>query len=473
MRPFQQSDLLSQCMSNRPIPKPDPSRFPLEETTETDVVELAALFAARSGAGVSTKLSADLALEIVLNEIVERACIATGATGAAVILEREGEMVCRATSGPNAPDLGSRPDSESGLTAECIRTGQVQLCNDASSDPRADAEASRNLGVRSVIVLPLVQDGAVIGALEAFSSLPTAFGERDQATLQALCERILRNLRRANEPSALQVMQSTPDSLRTQTGLPNIGLNSGASSKDVAEGPVPPLSGEHLSASPSELKPGVDILTIVLAAACVVCLILIVTLVTLRATSRKTMDGRRPPAAAQAIEHQSADTAQNQVETVQNQAGSTSTQSPENGNHDASKPVPVGGLVVYDGAKEVFRLPPSSSAVETSEQSASALPRQQETIQLTPDAAASSVVYRKEPEYPEEARSKGIQGPVVLDVHIGRDGSVQDATLVNGPPLLADAAIAAVKQWRFKPHYLHGRPAEMQTRVQLNFRLPQ
>jgi protein TonB len=61
---------------------------------------------------------------------------------------------------------------------------------------------------------------------------------------------------------------------------------------------------------------------------------------------------------------------------------------------------------------------------------------------------------------------------VVLDVHIARDGGTQEVKVVSGDPVLADAAIAAVKQWRFKPHTLNGQPVEMQTRVILNFRLP-
>jgi len=77
-----------------------------------------------------------------------------------------------------------------------------------------------------------------------------------------------------------------------------------------------------------------------------------------------------------------------------------------------------------------------------------------------------------EPEYPEEARQQRIQGAVALDVRIGRDGAVQDVKVVSGHRLLADAAIAAVKQWRFKPRMEAGRPVEMQTRVTLNFRMP-
>src|SRR5579864_3997087 len=95
----------------------DPSLGP-----ESDLAELAAKFSAHSGGGLSKELSADLALEIVLNEIVEQACLATGATGAAIVLERDGEFVCRATAGSNAPELGVRLDTEAGLSGACVQT---------------------------------------------------------------------------------------------------------------------------------------------------------------------------------------------------------------------------------------------------------------------------------------------------------------------------------------------------------------
>jgi TonB family protein len=87
--------------------------------------------------------------------------------------------------------------------------------------------------------------------------------------------------------------------------------------------------------------------------------------------------------------------------------------------------------------------------------------------------AEGSLLYRVEPEYPENARRQQMQGSVVLDVRMGRDGAVQAVNLVSGQDLLAEAAIAAVKQWRFKPRMVKGQPAEMQTKVILNFRLPQ
>src|SRR5258706_16066706 len=108
-------------------------------------------------------------------------------------------MVWRASSGVNAPQFGARLESESGLTSDCIRTRQVQRCDDALTDPRADAEASRSLGVRSVVILPLLRDGGLAGLLEVFSSRPGAFRERDELTLEALAQRILKNLERASE----------------------------------------------------------------------------------------------------------------------------------------------------------------------------------------------------------------------------------------------------------------------------------
>ena len=93
-------------------------------------------------------------------------------------------------------------------------------------------------------------------------------------------------------------------------------------------------------------------------------------------------------------------------------------------------------------------------------------------LELSSRAAESSLTHRVEPEYPEEARLQGIQGAVVLEVHIRADGSVEQLKVVSGEPVLADAAMTAVRQWRFKPRLVNGERAEMQTTITLNFRLP-
>src|ERR1700688_4345718 len=119
--------------------------------------------------------SFDLAMDLVLHQVVEQARQETGATGAAIALERVGEMVCRATTGADAPDLGVRLETTSGLSGACLQTGKIQQCGDTETDPRVNAEVSRRLGVKSMLVLPLGYGKAPFGILEVFSSRPNAF----------------------------------------------------------------------------------------------------------------------------------------------------------------------------------------------------------------------------------------------------------------------------------------------------------
>jgi len=116
--------------------------------------------------------------------------------------------------------------------------------------------------------------------------------------------------------------------------------------------------------------------------------------------------------------------------------------------------------------------PDAASATSAREQAASGI-ESAAIYELPPALAEGSLIYRVEPDYPEQARQLEIQGPVVLEVRAARDGSIQEVKLLSGQRLLADAAIAAVKQWRFQPRKVHGQPVEMQTTVTLNFRMPQ
>jgi len=75
------------------------------------------------------------------------------------------------------------------------------------------------------------------------------------------------------------------------------------------------------------------------------------------------------------------------------------------------------------------------------------------------------------PIYPPLAMQARIQGTVVLKVIINRDGEVQDISLFSGHPLLAPAAIEAVKQWKYRPYLLNGEPVAVETQVQVNFSL--
>src|SRR5579863_4068732 len=82
---------------------------------------------------------------------------------------------------------------------------------------------------------------------------------------------------------------------------------------------------------------------------------------------------------------------------------------------------------------------------------------------------ADVVSHSVQPSYPMLARQMKVQGSVILQALIGRDGLIQDLRIVDGPPILANAALVAVKQWHFKPHYQGTEPVETQAKITVNF----
>lgn len=74
-----------------------------------------------------------------------------------------------------------------------------------------------------------------------------------------------------------------------------------------------------------------------------------------------------------------------------------------------------------------------------------------------------------DPNYPMLAREMKVQGSVILDAYIGRDGSIQALKIVSGPTILATAAMEAVRQWRFKPYLQAGQAVETEARITVNF----
>jgi len=128
----------------------------------------------------------ELNLEPGINIIAERAQSLTGATGAAIALRAGNEIVCRARTGRTAPDLGVHLQTDSGLSAECVRTGEILLCHDAEANPRVDLASCRRLGARSILVAPLRHYRRTVGLFEVLSSVPYAFDNRDVVTMQLL-----------------------------------------------------------------------------------------------------------------------------------------------------------------------------------------------------------------------------------------------------------------------------------------------
>jgi protein TonB len=92
-------------------------------------------------------------------------------------------------------------------------------------------------------------------------------------------------------------------------------------------------------------------------------------------------------------------------------------------------------------------------------------------VRVSAGVTSGLLVKRIQPNYPPLARQARIQGTVVLHAVISKEGAIENLTLVSGHPMLAPAAIDAVKQWRYKPYLLNGEPVEVDTEVQVNFTL--
>jgi len=82
-----------------------------------------------------------------------------------------------------------------------------------------------------------------------------------------------------------------------------------------------------------------------------------------------------------------------------------------------------------------------------------------------------NLIRRVQPEYPALAKQARIQGTVVLRAVIDREGIIQDLQVMSGRPLLVQAAINAVRQWRYRPYYLNDQAVEVETQVTVNFTL--
>jgi putative methionine-R-sulfoxide reductase with GAF domain len=150
---------------------------------------------------------AELDLEPAISAITERAQHLTGATGAAIALRAGDEIVCRARAGRTAPDLGVRLQTDAGISAEAVRTGEVMLCHDAERNPRVDLASCRRLGVRSILVSPLRYYRRTLGVFEVLSSSPGAFDQRDVATMQLLSSLMVAAISRISSLHQAQILR--------------------------------------------------------------------------------------------------------------------------------------------------------------------------------------------------------------------------------------------------------------------------
>jgi periplasmic protein TonB len=92
-------------------------------------------------------------------------------------------------------------------------------------------------------------------------------------------------------------------------------------------------------------------------------------------------------------------------------------------------------------------------------------------VRVSQGVSQGLLIHKVQPTYPPLARQARVQGAVVLQAVIGKDGAIQNLHVVSGHPMLTGSALEAVKQWRYKPYYLNGEPVEVETTINVNFTL--
>lgn len=93
------------------------------------------------------------------------------------------------------------------------------------------------------------------------------------------------------------------------------------------------------------------------------------------------------------------------------------------------------------------------------------------TARVPREIVAGLLLNRVAPAYPKKARKQHIQGTVILEATITKNGDIADLRVVSGDPILAEAAVDAVRQWKYRPYIDDGKAVDVESTIQVNFTL--
>jgi TonB family protein len=457
----------------------------------------------------------------MLGTITDFARQMTGASGAALVMWKEGVMVCRARSGEMAPLLGAPLNAKAGISGECLRTGKIQHCTDTENDPLVDLEVCRSLGLRSIAVLPIRGWRGINGILEVFSAKPAAFTERHIALLQQLAA--LADRARTSQPESAS---AAAPKLPSEIEKPPSGAPPSIRVADVAQAfrgtrSRPVVLGAtgfgatallalaiwlgwraleradvHAHAAPSSASPA-NVSTATPDAA-VAHLPdrppdndpvwkanpggeLINPSTVSPATAHKSND--KPSAGSPVKLASNLDVlVGNKKQTERASAGDVAANVViTHGNH-LSETEPNAGARTGSHTNLPSDATTSSEPLSISEGAAGQSPLNGVlsakaslpglSIPVSQGVSGGQLVYRVPPAYPAQARLQRLEGRVVLAAVIMEDGTLRDVRVIEGELLLAQAAVDAVRHWRYKPYELDGKPVKNLIRINVDFKIP-
>jgi diguanylate cyclase (GGDEF)-like protein len=166
------------------------------------------------------KLGLDLGSVMTL--VASRAQLLTGAQGAVVELAEGDEMVYQAATGIAEPHLGLRLQRGDSISGMCVRDGKPLRCDDTENDPRVNIDACRKIGLRSMIVVPLIHHDSAVGVLKVLSKSCRAFSEADLYILGLMSEVIAASMYNATQDGASELFYRATHDL--MTGIANRAL---------------------------------------------------------------------------------------------------------------------------------------------------------------------------------------------------------------------------------------------------------
>ena len=484
-------------MSLRPMPRLDPSFHHPEPLAPSDLIHDLEQY-------VEAGFPADLALDVVLNELVVRAASITNASGAAAALLRDDALIVRAATGGLAPDLGVPLSTSDGLTGACVRTLSAQLSNDTESDSRVDFTIFRGLGIRSILVAPVLDDSAapdgkphLLGILEVLSPISNGFAD-SSGTMLAELARECASLCRCTAELQDHLPKAESVGAKSADGGPNASEGELFQPFELAGGDFP-----NPIAPPRQPY---QALTIILASLVILAAIALSFMVGSRIGWLRAL-ATTPPEPVSPVS--------TSVEATVNPPAATPEEPqpppprkkkvapPPKADVSEAPMTPSDQLVVYEKGKVVYRmkaqpLTPEGDAAEatvtgqpapkvapqptpverpassmvSSVVPASSKQRMSDRVWLTPEQAARLLVNRVDPQYPQEALAAHRSGNVVLEISVAEDGTVSSVQPLVGDPILAAAAAQAVRSWRYQPLRSHDQPSPFQTNVTLTFSLP-
>ena len=459
----------------------------------------------------------DHSLDPVLGTITDVARQLTAASGAALAMWKDGAMVCRARSGDIAPVLGAQLSAKTGISGECLRTGKIQHCADTENDPLVDLEVCRSLGLGSIAVLPIRDWRGINGILEVFSTQPAAFTEQHIAFLQKLALLAERARTSKLESASSAAPQSPPEIEGTQGSgaLPaservgNVALASwGIRLRPFALGAIGFVAIALLAlaiwlgwragradgkahAAPSSASPA----SVSAATAGTATPDAAITHPPDNDTVWKANPGGEPVYPSNQKRSAGAPVKLASEVVVgtgsKNQADRVQDRSLSHG--DVAPNVVIRRQPLGTGSKAGARAeaPTSLHSDATSSSEPPSIPENmagQSPLNGVLSAEVSlpglsapvsrgvvsggQLLHRVPPVYPAQARLVRLEGTVILAAVIMEDGRVRDVKVIEGPPLLAQSAVDAVKSWRYKPYELDGKPVMNEITITIGFKLP-